>query len=162
MRTAPASHKTERGRGWLRPLALFFYFCTAAAFKNALNFSGSLCLNRSLVIQPFIACVTIKELGLPRVRTAHKRSIYSSQGASDADYARALFLSNTAEERALPFGRLWYGEPNAVSNAIGYAKRYSRSHQAVIRVYNAAPTDPKNGRDSILRSARKDRSCPDL
>jgi hypothetical protein len=21
---------------------------------------------------------------------------------------------------ALPFGRLWYGEPNAVSNAIGY------------------------------------------
>jgi hypothetical protein len=23
---------------------------------------------------------------------------------------------------ALPFGRLWYGEPNAVANAIGYAK----------------------------------------
>ena len=23
---------------------------------------------------------------------------------------------------ALPFGRLWYGEPNAVSNAVGYAK----------------------------------------
>jgi hypothetical protein len=23
---------------------------------------------------------------------------------------------------ALPFGRLWYGEPNAVSNAIDYAK----------------------------------------
>jgi hypothetical protein len=22
---------------------------------------------------------------------------------------------------ALPFGRLWYGEPNAISNAIGYA-----------------------------------------
>jgi hypothetical protein len=35
---------------------------------------------------------------------------------------------------ALPFGRLWYGEPNAVSNAIGYAKFYSRSHRAVIRV----------------------------
>jgi hypothetical protein len=28
---------------------------------------------------------------------------------------------------ALPFGRLWYGEPNAVSNAVGYAKSYSRS-----------------------------------
>jgi len=27
----------------------------------------------------------------------------------------------------LPFGRPWYGEPNAVSNAIGYAKFYSRS-----------------------------------
>jgi hypothetical protein len=23
---------------------------------------------------------------------------------------------------ALPFGRLWYGEPNAISNAIGYAE----------------------------------------
>jgi hypothetical protein len=28
---------------------------------------------------------------------------------------------------ALPFGRLWYGEPNAIRNAIGYAKFYSRS-----------------------------------
>ena len=27
---------------------------------------------------------------------------------------------------ALPFGRLWYGEPNAISNAIGYAEHYSR------------------------------------
>jgi hypothetical protein len=23
---------------------------------------------------------------------------------------------------ALPFGRLWYGEPNAIANAIGYAE----------------------------------------
>src|SRR5262249_14123896 len=38
----------------------------------------------------------------------------------------------------LPFGRLWYGEPNAVSNAIGYAMHSSRSHDAVIRVYDAA------------------------
>jgi hypothetical protein len=39
---------------------------------------------------------------------------------------------------ALPFGRLWYGEPNAISNAIGYAKFFSRSHDAVIRVYDEA------------------------
>jgi len=39
---------------------------------------------------------------------------------------------------ALPFGRLRYGEPNAVSNAIGYAKFFSRSHDAVIRVYDEA------------------------
>ena len=39
---------------------------------------------------------------------------------------------------ALPFGRLWYGESNAISNAIGYAQHYSRSHDAVIRVYDAA------------------------
>jgi hypothetical protein len=39
---------------------------------------------------------------------------------------------------ALPFGRLWYGEPNAVRNAIGYAKFFSRSDDAVIRVYDEA------------------------
>ena len=39
---------------------------------------------------------------------------------------------------ALPFGRLWYGEPNAISNAIGYAPHRSGSHDAVIRVYDAA------------------------
>ena len=38
----------------------------------------------------------------------------------------------------LPFGRLWYGEPNAISNAIGYAEHRSRSHDAVIRVYDEA------------------------
>jgi hypothetical protein len=30
----------------------------------------------------------------------------------------------------LPSGRLWYGERNAISNAIGYAEHYSRSHDA--------------------------------
>ena len=39
---------------------------------------------------------------------------------------------------ALPFGRLWYGERNAVSNAIGYAMHYSRTTDAVIRVYDEA------------------------
>jgi hypothetical protein len=38
----------------------------------------------------------------------------------------------------LPFGRLWYIEANAISNAIGYAKFRSRSHNAVIRVYDKA------------------------
>jgi hypothetical protein len=37
-----------------------------------------------------------------------------------------------------PFGRLWYAEPAAISNAIGYAKFYSRLHDAVIRVYDEA------------------------
>jgi hypothetical protein len=39
---------------------------------------------------------------------------------------------------ALPFGRLCYGEPDAVNNAIGYAKFFSRSHDPVIRVYDKA------------------------
>jgi hypothetical protein len=37
---------------------------------------------------------------------------------------------------ALPFGRLWYAGPGAVANAIGYAEHRSRSHDAVIRVYD--------------------------
>jgi hypothetical protein len=31
-----------------------------------------------------------------------------------------------------------HGAPNAISNAIGYAKFHSRSHDAVIRVYDEA------------------------
>jgi hypothetical protein len=39
---------------------------------------------------------------------------------------------------SLPFGRLWYDGPNAASNAIGYAQQYSRSHDALICVYDTA------------------------
>jgi hypothetical protein len=39
---------------------------------------------------------------------------------------------------ALPFGRLWYSERKAASNAIRYAKFRSPSHPAVIRVYDEA------------------------
>ena len=39
----------------------------------------------------------------------------------------------------LPFGRrLSYGDPDAITNAVGYAKFYSRSHDAAIRVYDQA------------------------
>ena len=38
----------------------------------------------------------------------------------------------------LPFGRLWYGDTNAIANAIGYAEHFSRSHDAVIHVYDEA------------------------
>jgi hypothetical protein len=39
---------------------------------------------------------------------------------------------------ALPFGRLWYGEPNAIGNAVDYAKFRSRTHDAVVRVCDEA------------------------
>jgi hypothetical protein len=35
-------------------------------------------------------------------------------------------------------GRLWYAKPNVISNAIHYAKFFSCSHPAVIRVYGEA------------------------
>jgi hypothetical protein len=50
---------------------------------------------------------------------------------------------------ALPFRRIWYDGPNAVANAIRYAIHSSRSHDAVIRVYDAADnvieTHERNG-----------------
>ena len=39
---------------------------------------------------------------------------------------------------ALPFRGLWYREFEAISNAVGYATFYSRSHDAVIRFYDEA------------------------
>jgi hypothetical protein len=47
---------------------------------------------------------------------------------------------------ALPFGGLWYAGPNAVSNAIDYAKFFSRSHNAVIRVYDEAGQRDRDAR----------------
>ena len=48
----------------------------------------------------------------------------------------SLYAPGLFRWRLLPFGRLWYAEPNAVSNAIGYAIHHTRSHDAVIRVYD--------------------------
>ena len=47
---------------------------------------------------------------------------------------------------ALPFGRLWYTEPKAVRDAIGYAEHRSRSHDAAIRVYGEAGNARAQGR----------------
>jgi hypothetical protein len=40
----------------------------------------------------------------------------------------------------LQFSPLWFAGPNAISNATGYAKFQSRSHDAVIRVYDESGT----------------------
>jgi hypothetical protein len=46
------------------------------------------------------------------------------------DYRGVDLLSDV-----LPFGALWYTKPD---DAVDYAKFFSRSHDAVIRVYDAA------------------------
>jgi hypothetical protein len=38
----------------------------------------------------------------------------------------------------LPFGRLWYGDTNAIANAIGYAQHLIRSHDAVILLHESS------------------------
>ena len=58
----------------------------------------------------------------------------------------------------LPFGRLWYGEPNAISNEIGYAKHRSRSHDGVIRVYDEAGNVIKTHEHAVISQSRKELS----
>ena len=41
---------------------------------------------------------------------------------------------------ALPYSPLWYRGPNAIRDAIDYAKFYSRLHDVVISVYDEAGT----------------------
>lgn len=36
----------------------------------------------------------------------------------------------------LPFGSLWYGEPNAVNNAVNYARFFSGTSETVVKVYD--------------------------
>lgn len=38
----------------------------------------------------------------------------------------------------LPFGKLRYGGPNAVENAIGFANQHSRGHATEVRIYDRA------------------------
>ena len=50
--------------------------------------------------------------------------------------ARAKIIAGVdLVSEVLPFGRLWYDTPE---NAIGYAMHSSRSHDAVIRIYDDA------------------------
>jgi hypothetical protein len=60
-------------------------------------------------------------------------SIHAYEVRPRKDHRGVNLISDT-----LPFGRLWYGEPDAIANAISYARFYSRSHDAVIRVYDKA------------------------
>ena len=64
-----------------------------------------------------------------QIRALPKKHVYEVRPRKDH---RGFDLISDAQ----PFGRLWYAEPNAVSNAIGYAKFRSRSHPAVIRVFD--------------------------
>jgi len=53
-------------------------------------------------------------------------------------YAVLAFVASILINDVLPFGGLWYEGPSAASNAVDYAKFFSRSHDAVIRVYDDA------------------------
>jgi hypothetical protein len=58
---------------------------------------------------------------------------------------------------ALLFGKLWYEQ---APDAIEYAKHRSRSHAAVIRVYDEAGNMIANARASISSKSRIERTFP--
>jgi hypothetical protein len=63
-----------------------------------------------------------------------RAEVFQAQSVSARGDHRGVDLISDA----LPFGRLWYAGPDAVNDAIDYAKFRSRSHQAVIRVFDEA------------------------
>ncbi len=69
----------------------------------------------------------------------HAMDVYEARSRTDKRGVNVISY-------ALPFGRLWYAEPDAISNAIGYAKFFSRSHDAVIRVYDAGLPNARSAR----------------
>jgi hypothetical protein len=75
--------------------------------------------------------IFVRAPGSPTMKAMDKMHVYEVRPRKDK---RGVDLIGDA----LPFGRLWYGEPDAISNAVGYANFYSRSHDAVIRVYAEA------------------------
>ena len=68
------------------------------------------------------------------------RGEWHDQGWWHNHYNRIVLISGgwRTVSDVLPFGRLRYGEPDAISNAISYAKFYSRSHDAMICVFDEA------------------------
>ncbi|MFZ3374462.1 MAG: hypothetical protein WA183_02805 [Chthoniobacterales bacterium] len=64
-----------------------------------------------------------------QIRTLPKKHVYEVRPRKDK---RGVDLISDV----LVSGTLWYGEPNGVNNAVGYAKFFSRSHPVVIRVFD--------------------------
>jgi len=64
-----------------------------------------------------------------KIRTLPKKHVYEVRPRKDK---RGVDLISDV----LPLGAFWYGEPDAISNAVGYAKFFSRSHPVVIRVFD--------------------------
>jgi len=63
---------------------------------------------------------------------------HDAGGVSQIRQGRLLPLFRGSRRSARQAELLWYGEPDATANAISYAKFYSRSHDAVIRICDEA------------------------
>ena len=101
-------------------------------------------VRRCLIVTSVCALRTKHRLHGPLFQFGHRSQLFI--GAHDETLSVAMHVYEVCPRKdhrgvdlisaVLPFGHLWHGEPNAVRNAIGYAMHSSRSHDAVIRVYD--------------------------
>jgi hypothetical protein len=81
-----------------------------------------------------------------QVRALHREILaFTTEMTADKETSHVYEVRPRKDRRgvdlisdALPFGRLWYEGADAIGNAVSYAKFYSRSHPAIIRVYDEA------------------------
>jgi hypothetical protein len=86
-------------------------------------------------------------------------SLRSTKQIESCDARTAPLNQSPLISDVLPFGRSWYGEPNAVSNAINYAKFFSRSHDAVIRVCDEAGNVIETHEDAAISKSAARSKC---
>jgi hypothetical protein len=68
----------------------------------------------------YLSCCV--EMQGARPRTSTRLSKRAMPNPTQSSQNSAVRTGSTPANDALPFGRLWYGEPNAISNAVDYAK----------------------------------------
>ena len=94
------------------------------------------------------------------IRAATSNALFRSPRQIESCDARTAPLNQSPLiSDVLPFGRSWYGEPNAVSNAINYAKFFSRSHDAVIRVCDEAGNVIETHEDAAISKSAARSKC---
>ena len=90
------------------------------------------------MLDPSLALRLDSDRGLPRVRIAHKKFFIKQERGRNTQDARALFLSNTAEERVeLLWDRL---DLSGWEERIRKSKRQPKlpgRHQETVRFFNA-------------------------
>jgi len=69
-------------------------------------------------------------MGRPK-RSTIRTDVYEIRPRADKDGVDLV-------SHALPYSPMWYRGPTAITDAIDHAKFFSRSHDAVIRVYDDA------------------------
>ena len=67
-------------------------------------------------------------MGRPK-RSTIRTDVYEIRPRADKDGVDLV-------SHALPYSPMWYRGPTAITDAIDHAKFFSRSHDAVIRVYD--------------------------